>query len=522
MDREALTGSGNTPLWLQRALGWIEHIHPAILVFLILVLNKASFMINGGEEQYLAYALQHYHPDWVPGSFSLTEFPGTRILFQAITGFFVYHFGFHVTAFAGRIIAFLLAAFPLAKLFRQLNLRKVAILVILQLFLQTRQSFFADEWLFWGFEPKALAYPFLFWGLYLMLKERYLLMAAALALSTWFHMLVGGWCFIGIAILMVFRRIPLKTLLGTWLAYGLLMAPLVAYLFPLLLNSTQTDTGANLNWVYCYFRLKHHIGLFDSYAYFIQKHMTGVITAITVLILQWIFYVKIREPQIRKIAQLNIIFLTLALAFVMVAWIDKAFLGCSGGMGLKYYPFRMMGVSMLLSVLQVVWWVVSSERQKSFFRILFTLAVIASVVILGVRTWMNVRQSVTAFTPEPEKEELFRKVVEVSDPGDVFIFLKPWYGITTSFSRRTARENFVVFKFVPAGTDKLGEWFRRLKVEYEMNLRKEHIREIAGREGIQFVVAGKPLPSPGLALIWSSEKYYLYEVVTMEKDSFSF
>ncbi|MFO7722328.1 MAG: hypothetical protein R6V49_03805, partial [Bacteroidales bacterium] len=296
----------------------MKYVHPAWLIFGLLLLNKTYLTLNGGEEQYLAYALQQYNPDWVPNSFSVTEFPGTRLLFQTITGFFVYHFGFLATAFTGRVLVFLLMSFPLARIFRHFGFSTLTMLVLMQFFLITKQSFFADEWIFWGFEPKAPAYVFLFWGLLFLLEKRFLLMAVALAFSSWFHLLVGGWFFAGAMILMLFSRRPVREMAATAGLYMAMMLPLVIYLWPLIASSYDTGTHINLDQVYVYFRLKHHLGLFDSYGYFVSKHLPGVAAAAAALVWQIVLLRKVGDAGFRLMTKLNVIFLSLALAFVAV------------------------------------------------------------------------------------------------------------------------------------------------------------------------------------------------------------
>jgi hypothetical protein len=491
---------------------WMKPFHPAWFIFGILLLNKASLMLNGGEEQYLAYALQHYNPDWVPNSFSVTEFPGTRLLFQTITGFFVYHFGFHATAFAGRVIVFLLMSFPLARIFRHFGFSNLMMLVLLQFFLITKHSFFADEWIFWGFEPKAPAYAFLFWGLFFLLERRYLLMAIALAFSTWFHLLVGGWFFGAAMVLMLFQRQTVRELASTAGLYLAMMLPLLIYLWPLIAAPMTTDSTLNLDRVYVYFRLKHHLGLFDSYSYFIQKHLPGVAAAFIALIWQLYLMRRIKDPVMQTLTRLNVIFLVLAMAFVVAAWADMALFDKLGGLGLKYYPFRMMAVSLLITMMQGFWVLRGIADRRPAMQSIVAITAICTLLLFGARSASTVRQSVKALSPDPEMEALFDVVRSISEPGDVFILLWPEYNTTTSFIRKTARENYVVFKFVPAGTAKLAEWYRRIQVEQEMVYHQDRILSISDAEGISFVISGKLLKDSGLSPVWQSKHYYLYDL----------
>ncbi|MFO7723525.1 MAG: hypothetical protein R6V49_09930 [Bacteroidales bacterium] len=210
--------------------------------------------------------------------------------------------------------------------------------------------------------------------------------------------------------------------------------------------------------------------------------------------------------------KLNVIFLSLALAFVAVAWADMALLDKSGGLGLKYYPFRMMAVSLLITMIQAFWVVKGVEKKGVPGKGIFAMAVLCAMLLFGAKTVSTVRKSVRAMNTNPEMEALFEVVRGVSEPGDVFILLWPEYNTTTSFIRKTARENYVVFKFVPAGTAKLAEWYRRIQIEQEMVYHQDRIPSISKDEGIRFVISGKPLKDSGLSPVWQSKRYYLYDL----------
>ncbi len=503
------------PLENMRLLKWLERVHPAALIFVVLCLNRIAVTLNGGEEHYLAYALQHYNPDWIRDSFTYNEFPGTRLLFQTITGFFVDKFGFQTTAVAGRILVFALSAFPLARIFRYFNLPNYAVLIIVQLFLLNKQSFFADEWIFWGFEPKALAYIFIFWGLLLFFERRYTLMAVALACSAWFHLLVGGWFFAGSLIAMLILKVRFRELAVSVSVFLAMMLPLILYLWPLL---SFNNLNLNLNYIYVYFRLKHHLGIFYSYDYFIGKHLGGVTIAFLVLLAQFPLICRSGKGSFRSLSILNAVFLSIALFFVVIAWMDLEFFNRSGGFGLKYYPFRMMSISLFITVMQIIWLLRFRLRHLVWCNGIMFVLLILSFVALGVRTGLRVDEISRSLKPDLYLDEFVREVKKASSPGDVFVIMNPDYPTATTFSRLTRRENYVVFKYVPAGTEKLAEWYRRLKVVRFMSDNPRLMYKTAVKENISFILAREQVNDPGLRLIWPSALYFLYEVIPQEKN----
>lgn len=499
---------------LSISIKWLnENLHPAVVIFIVICLNRLHLPLSGGEEHYLSFALQHYDPQWIPNSFTYTEFPGTRLLFQVITGFFVERFGFMTIAIAGRLIVFTLISFPLTRLFRLFGFNNILILIIVQGFLLTSQSFFADEWILRTFEPKAPAYVFLFWGLLFLLSRQYLLMAIALAFSAWFHLLVGGWFMLGALCVMILQKKSFRQWFSAGALFALMMLPLLIYLWPVLAG--QISNGESMNHVYVYFRLKHHLGLFDTYDYFVQKHLAGVIVALIVLLFQPYLYRRFADPLFRTLVLLNGVFLALAMVFVILAWVDMQFLNKSGGLGLTYYPFRMMSVSLLITIIQLTLFL--REHLPAFKRVVMVLAT-SAVIVLLVRTFVNVKVLIDDLQPVPEIEEMYHVVNRVSKPGDVFVLLHPDYPTATSFSRLSRRENYVVYKYVPAGTWKLAEWYRRIGVVERMENEPSTIHTLASREGIRYVFSRYPITDQPLELCWKSSFYYLYQVLCVNPE----
>jgi hypothetical protein len=495
---------------LAHCIAWLnERVHPVFVLFFVILLNRLHLPLSGGEEHYLSFALQQYDPSWIPNSFTYTEFPGTRLLFQTLTGFFVHQFGFMATAIAGRLIVFVFIGFPLARLFRLFQLNNLTILIIVQGFLLTNQSFFADEWILRTFEPKAPAYVFLFWALLFFMFRQYLLMAVALAFSAWFHLLVGGWCMVGVMLVMILSRVPFKQWVSAGVLFAAMLLPLIWYLWPVLME--QVASGEKMNQVYVYFRLKHHLGLFDSYAYFVQKHLAGVIVAFLVLLVQPLLFKRLRNPMSRTLVLLNGTFLALALVFVLLAWIDMQFLDKAGSMGLTYYPFRMMSVSLFLTIVLGV--VFLKEHCSGFSRWVKYLAGIA-LTILVVRSVVNIRDLAEDLKPDHAMEALVNAAQMVSEPGDVFLLLHPGYPVETSFGRLSQREPYVVFKYVPAGGAKLAEWHRRIGIVESLENDPSGIHPLALQEGIQFVFSRYPVTNSLMELCWHSSSYYLYRVLS--------
>ena len=132
------------------------------IIFITLVANKLALPISGNEEDYLGFAMQFFNPGWIRNSFTLSDFPGSRLFFQLIVGWPLQFLPWETALCLFRFINFFLLAVGLAFLFRKLKLHYLEAFFIFQIYIITAQSFFGGEWIFYGFEPKTLAYIFVF------------------------------------------------------------------------------------------------------------------------------------------------------------------------------------------------------------------------------------------------------------------------------------------------------------------------------------------------------------------------
>jgi hypothetical protein len=481
-----------------------------LLIFLILCTNKLGFKLAGGEEQYLAMAKQFVNPNWIPNSFTLNEFAGTRIVFQWIVGFFLQFFEFEWVTFFARLLNFAWTSIPLALLFKRLNIGYAGVFIVTQLFVMSDQSFLGYEWIFRSFEPKSIAYIFLFYGLVNVLDEKYNRAALFLALSTLFHILVGGWFVLTLGLFLLFNK-GWKTAFTMGGLYLLMLLPFAAYLFYGYFLNPAPVTDINLDSVYVYERLPHHLGIFKSLDYFVKDHLTGVIISVLAFGLG-MWWLKKKQGKQKVLVQLMLIMLGINLFFVIVAWIDYQFMNSSGGLGLKFYPFRTNSLAMFILFILLFQSIHAFLKPQSFY--VWTARIVtALVVLLGVVQWINnikfhLKADDLAF------DEMALYINENTEPETVFTILGVPYNsdLFSSFSRKAERENFFVHKFVAAEKFKLLEWKQR-KTAYNQ-LRKDisYAEELKDPYALDYVLSQKAFTESSLQLVYQNSDYYLYKI----------
>jgi len=482
------------------------------LIFSILCINKLGFKLSGGEEQYLAMAKQFMYPSWIPNSFTLTEFAGTRIVFQFFVGLALKWADFEVVAFFARLINYALISIPLAMLYKRLRFGYVLVFISFQLFVMSDQSLLGLEWMFNTFEPKTVAYIFLFYALNKVLDKQYSQAAIFLALSTHFHILVGGWFLVALVLhLLLLKRI--REGFRLILIYGLLCLPFAVYLFYGYFLDPPPDTDVNLDWVYVYFRLPHHLGIFKSSGYFMEHHFVGVIlTALALGAGLWLFK-KQTDSKLRMVNSLMLIMFGINLFFVLVAWVDHKLLDSSGGLMLKYYPFRTNSLATFILFILLLNKAENYLSGRSFYKPVKQSVVGVFMLLTIVQGVNNVKRNLN-FPEDVAFDEMAFHIKKHTDKKAVFMLtdIRHNSDLYSSFGRKAERENFVVYKFVAAEKDKLLEWYKKYNVLSTISGDINRLPEFLEDYEIDYVLSRKEYNHVQLKPEYNNSTYYLYKV----------
>jgi hypothetical protein len=167
-----------------------------VLIFALLISLMPPSAWLGNEEQYLGYAWRRFSPENITQISALRDTSNHRFLFDSLVGFSIKHIGFERTHSLGRIIVALLYAVSLVSLFGSLRLSVIASCTVISIFVWLGENILGGEWLFRGFEPKTLAYPFVFLSFSSSIKERFSRSYLLLVPATYFHFQVGGFWFL--------------------------------------------------------------------------------------------------------------------------------------------------------------------------------------------------------------------------------------------------------------------------------------------------------------------------------------
>ncbi len=496
-----------------------------LVIFIVAMANFFGFALSGGEEQYFAFAKQYMDPSWMPNSFALNHSAGGNLAFQVIVGFLLKYFTFEQMAAIGRTFVFLMYAFPLGCIFRKLRISNIEIVFLLQVLFFSRQAFYAAEWIFSSFEEKTVAYIFVFWSIYFLLKDKPLICFVFTALATYFHFLVGGWMFAFVALYFLVQKKQILRVILNEAVYAVLIAPLVIYLYKVYIAGNEPlINGVNTNAVYAFWRLRHHIGIFHSASYFFTYPFGGVMATMIFMAICVFHFRKLKIPWLRELNTLNIIILSQQLIFIIVAIFDR------NGTLMKTYPFRSNSLSIFLFYIECILVIryYSANKLYASIRLKFaqwpyrykkrlfsntmnSILLFASIPLFTLALIHMVRNANNYSVDADQDMVHLMKYVKDNTPGSsVFLLLdddKPY-----SFIRRTERERFVVIKFTPTTSTSIYEWYKRALLKERLNKNIGLIDSLKTVYQINYLVSDSSFDHPSLIAEKHFGNHKLYKV----------
>jgi hypothetical protein len=476
-----------------------EKIDIRILVFIILCLNLLSFSLSTNEEAYLPLAKQYMDASWMPNSFLFNEWPGNRLVFQWIAGFFLRYVEFEPFVFIARMAVFALISLPVGAIFRKLGIKNILAIIVFQIYL-LHQNYFAQEFIFGDFEAKSIAYIFVMAALYYLICNKFLISVLFSVAAAYFHILVGGWCFALILIYTLFATKSFRLVVQELLLFLLLLLPYAYYLGAEIVKSGAVINGVNIDWVYVYFRNAHHLAplaLKERLPETIfQISVTAALFVCAIFILR-----KVKGEFLNKFFILNVIVFSLLFLSLGISLYDKT------GTLLKFYLFRIAALGCFLMYLYIALVIKAISNIPPLIKIAFFLVAFYLIMAAGINTFNQIFRAES----KPDYEALLNFAQKNTKPEDVFLNLDDY---EFSFSRKTRREEFVVYKFVPGGGKKIYEWYTRVLDRKNINTDISKLSILKQKYRLDYVISDHNLEQGTmLKLVLQNKTYSLYRIL---------
>lgn len=487
------------------AIKFIEKTPKVFLIFSILSVCFLSFTPNGNEEHYLQLAKQFMDPDWIPNSQNLTEYPSSRLLYQYILGFFLQFLTFEHTVFIFRLLLVIATSIPLAKIYEKLKLSNTQLLLHLPILFLLNQSLFGGSWMFISVEPKGFSYIFLLLSLHYFLSHDKWKMTIALIIASYFHVLVGGYAFLYFILTDLFFSKEKKWLpaVGYIAVYALVMLPFALYIQSGL--KVSKELSAHADWIYTYFRNPHHTTLFPSFLYFYYIHFYGIFLALIGLI----FSIQNRKVYKDENAEL----LNNFVIFSLVATLILAFITAFDRTGtvLKFYLFRIntvstFGLTILLTIRIYDFIKAKYHHQLSIYIVLFALLFTSKLAVPNALQW----REYICRNNDRYVDEVCQFIKNNTEQGDViFSQIK-----NLTITRKSQRDRFVIYKFVPVEISKIPDWYERVLTKKKVIEDIDLLPSASEKYRIDYFLTDQEIKNKKyLRSVYSNDRYYLFQII---------
>lgn len=478
-----------------------------LVLFILFIGNFLSFIPEGNEEFYLQASKLYYNPQWIPGAFNISEFAGSRIVYECIMGFLLNVFSFETIAFMGKLFICTGYAFIISGTIKRFNISNLQAVFMLQVVFFSYPWFFSGEYLLPGIEPKHFSYLFILTAINKIMDSKYMHAVLLVIAACWFHMLVGGWFFIALMLYFLWTKEVSFWKVCIYASLCIVcLSPLIYYLVNgIIVAYHPVKNNISGDWIYSYVRVPHHTGIFKSFDFFHDNHLKGVLwTAIAMLSSLFVFSTETRAS-FNRINKFLFIVTSLLLINVLIAYFDR-----SGGF-VKYYPFRLTPISAYLFFL--IGFTFLFENMKENGKAVSNFLFISAGVLFLYWISLNVFKNYRLYSNDNEAFYQISAFIKGNTPKDAVIYYADQsedYRLT--FTRVAERDRFFVYKSAPAGTDKIYEWYDRMLVQEKIDKDPPAIFEAKKKYKIDYLLTTDSTYFNKDNLVKSIPPYLLYKL----------
>lgn len=418
----------------------------------LLLIISMPFNWTGNEENYFQLAFSRVSPDSFSPYDAVFDESDGRFFFETLLGYLIFLVGYDTAHSIARLLNIVALSAGLSVFFNSIRMSLLSSLVTMIAFIYFGQQFFGGEWIFGGVEAKTFAYACIFISLGLMFKNKLRASIFFIVLATYLHFLVGGFWAILIIIYAGFSKNNLGNSFKVFLAYSLMIMPVVVLLAFDQFSGQVVIEGVNVGKIYVD-RNTHHIAPFHSLGSFYWGWLNGIILlACFSFLLLLIKFSNFRN----HLVDISLILTGYLFAALILAFLDKNTMFLS-----KFYIFRPSSLILLLCIVSVCLFLqtLSSKKNLNFLSIIsfpFILYFIAveSKPVLASFLGNNQHKSQT---------EIIKAVHDRALPSDIVLLdTKNFEGNAIALHRKLQNPTLVSYKFVPTNPTDILEWHSRL------------------------------------------------------------
>jgi hypothetical protein len=496
----------------------VKTLLDVLAVFVVFALLGAWPTPDVNEAHYLTKARHFWDPSWCERDLFLSS-GESHVSYYATFGYLTQFMSFDAAAWCGRFLGWLMLAvgwrhlsFALAPKF---GLAAVSGACAFALNQQFQMS---GEWFVGGIEAKVPAYALVFFGLGDIFRSRWNRGLLALGGGAAFHVLVGGWSIVAVAVVWLFdaRRPSLISILPG--LFGAAIVSLAGVLPGLALSRGVDATAlAEADQLYVFRRLAHHLWAVDFLPKFGLRHFA--------LILGWVALCRINPVdeagrRLRCYVATAILLTVIGTAIsyaspTPTAWAARL---------LKYYWFRLSDVAVAVGVTFELARAATQSRTSEMMRI-------ATIVALAFfATYGAVLVAKAHFSEVRPRSERIDDAVTYDNwkaacrwirdnlPEEAVVITPRSF---TTFKWFAERAEYATWKDVPQDARSLAAWSERLNDLYGVDgstggwvnyVPLDQLWAASRKHGATHVItyAAPPLELP---VLYRNNSFVVYEIM---------
>ncbi|MCH8905346.1 MAG: hypothetical protein IIA45_15715, partial [Bacteroidetes bacterium] len=338
-----------------------------------------------------------------------------------------------------------------------------------------------------------------------LVKEKFIASVTWTVIGSYFHILVGGWFFIFLFIYLVIYKNAWSKAIIYSAVYIAILLPIIIYLYKGGVKDFHaTALGLNVNEILAYYRSPHHLGLFKSAYYFFYNHLPGVLFTLSWFTLCIFYFRKINDSLIQRLNKMNIILFSMLLISLIIGIFDR------GGWYIKYFPYRIGALSMLLVIIQTTLMLKKLAIKESFGQYLNRAILIICLPMTVYTTAVNFDQSYFNYFKSHPQEEALYSFIQDSTARESVVHLYQFENL--SFTRKTRRDRYVVEKFFPMKSRKIREWYLRMEIDKEIQTDDNFFYLFKENSVIDYIISKKRISIPDSKEVFKNETYFVYKL----------
>ena len=448
-----------------------------LLILVLFFVAHGDLPPDVNEAHYLAKAKHYWNPNWCPEDHFLQS-ADAHLVFYWTLGWLTQWVSLPVLAWIGRLAAWTLLAVGWLRLSRTLLPRPgLALLTAAAYLLLLQYTHLAGEWVVGGVEAKGFAYGLVFLGLEAVVMNRWCRGWLLLGTASAFHVLVGGWATVAVALawwVAPANRPSLKTMLPFLILGGCLALPGLLPAIALTSGVSSADV-ALANDIYVYHRLSHHLVVSAFASERIFSHL-GILVS-WLLLLAWCR--RYADDRLRRLQGVVIACVLVGLTGALLGYLVPRSNPMSASL-LRYYWFRlsdaMLPVGVIFAVARLLERAAVSWPRMVAYKVSGLIVLITAMVAMeGVRRYGDPRpaadrQALPTVAGHPEvTRQVYLDWVQVcswirQETPQAAVFLTPRRQQT--FKWYAHRAEIVSWKDIPQDARGLIQWHERFSRWY--------------------------------------------------------